>query len=183
MLTLEVPEVEAVLDDGKIIKDGPWTLQMEHSLISISKWEGIVEKTFLDERSTKTQDEIMLYFKCMTIGKIPPEYVYTIIANDQELLTKVQNYMESSNTSIVFNDTGRNNGRKESTPSELIYYWLVALQIPFDAEKWHIKRLMSFIRLVNNKQAPPNKRRNRADLVKQQAAINAANRAKYNSKG
>lgn len=183
MLTINIPEIETVSNENEIIKRGPWTLQMEHSLISISKWESEVGKPFLDDKSKKSSDELKLYFKCMTIGKIPPDEVYSFILNNKELIDTIQGYMEHSNTSLVFPTANYSGKTSEPTPSELIYYWLVALQIPFEVEKWHIRKLLAFIRLTNAKQNPDNKKYSRGELIQRQAAINAANRAMFNSKG
>lgn len=158
------------------------TLQLEHSLVSLSKWESRWCKPFLDKKE-KTEEETLDYIKCMTITQNVPEEVYDSINND--IITKVNEYIDSPMTATWFSEEtnkgkGKNNG--EIVTAELIYYWMVAHNIPFECQKWHLNRLITLIRVCNVKNAP-SKKMSLRDRWSQNAALNAARKKKLNTKG
>ena len=161
------------------------TLQLEHSLISISKWESKWHKPFLHTSNSLSQEEIIDYIKCMTIspGKVNP-YVYYFLS--KENIDDIIEYIQNPMTATWFKDDKNKKSSKEIITSELIYYWMVALQIPFECQKWHINRLLTLIRVCNakNEEQSPNKSKmSQRALMSRNAALNAQRRAKLHSKG
>lgn len=154
-------------------------LQLEHSLLSISKWESRWKKPFLS-RHGMTVEETVDYIKCMTITpKVDPN-VYNYITND--ILSQVDHYINDPMTATTVNERNLKGGSKEVLTSELIYYYMTALNIPFECEKWHFNRLYTLIRVCNVKNQPA-KKMSKKDIMSQNSALNAARRKQFNSKG
>ena len=154
------------------------TLQLEHSLVSISKWESKYRKPFLS--NNKTSEEILDYIKFMTITQNVNPDVYTRLT--AEHIKQISNYIDEPMTATTFSQEENKQRNKEIVTSELIYYWMIALQIPFECQKWHLNRLLTLIRICNIKNAPP-KKRSKREILSRNAALNAARRQKLNSKG
>lgn len=155
------------------------TLQLEHSLVSLSKWESKWHKSFLS-RSDKTDEETLDYIKCMTLTQNVDPDVYLYLTDDN--IKQVNDYIGAPMTATVFRDDNNNKGNREVVTSELIYYWMIALNIPFECQKWHLNRLLTLIRVCNLKNTPP-KKQSAKEIMSRNAALNAARRKKYNSKG
>lgn len=155
----------------------PQTLKLEHSLLSVSKWESKWHKAFLTKEN-KTFEETLDYIRCMTINTVDP-YVYYLLSDDE--IKTIYSYIENPMTASVINDSSgkRNN---EVVTSELIYYWMVSLQIPFECEKWHLNRLLTLIRICNVKNQP-SKKMSRRQILDQNRALNAARLKKFHTKG
>lgn len=155
-------------------------LQLEHSLVSLSKWEAKWCKPFFS-KNEKTNEEIIDYIQCMTINKnIDPEVYFRLT---EENFLEINKYIEAPMTATTFYDPhGKPKGRKETVTSELIYYWMIAMNIPFECQKWHINRLLTLIEVCERKNQPPKKQSQRS-IASQYAAMNAARRKKYNTKG
>lgn len=180
MLTITIPATEKFDEiKGEFLYTAEQTLQLEHSLISISKWESKWCKPFLTKQE-KTIEEIIDYVKCMTLNKNVDDAVYSCLT--QANFNAINDYISAPMTATYFsnNERGRNNG--EQITSELVYYWMIALQIPFECQKWHINRLLTLIRVCNVKNAPP-KKMSKKDIMSRNAALNAARRQQLNSKG
>lgn len=154
------------------------TLQLEHSLVSLSKWESKWCKPFLsiDE---KTLEETIDYIKCMTITQNVDSNVYNYLTNSN--IEEINNYISAPMTATTFNDNTKGRGR-ETITSELIYYWMISLNIPMECQKWHLNRLLTLIRVCNVKNTPP-KKMSRKDVASRYASLNAARRNNLNSKG
>lgn len=160
-------------------------LTLEHSLVSISKWESKWKKAFLKE-DKKTPEQVLDYIKCMTIEKNIPDRVYENIPASEG--KRISEYIEDRMTATYINKMPDNKpGRKDTVTSELIYYWMIANQIPFECERWHLNRLMALIQVCSVKNAAMygNKkgRKHNDSLLKHNAALNAARRAKSGSMG
>lgn len=154
-------------------------LQLEHSLVSLSKWESKWCKPFFDKRE-KSNEEILDYIRCMTITtNVKPE-VYSNLS--RENIEQINNYIEAPMTATYISEDRKIPGRKEIVTSELIYYWMIALNIPFECQKWHINRLLTLIRVCNVKNQPP-KKRSRGEITRSYAALNAARKKQLNTKG
>lgn len=157
------------------------TLQLEHSLLSLSKWESKWEKAFYVDRE-KTKEETLDYIRCMTLTKNvdPTLYDRLTTKNIQEIF----DYIKAPMTATYFSNDNRIMGRNLDTiTAELIYYWMISLNIPFDpCQKWHLNRLFALIRVCNIKNSP-NKRMDKSEIIRRHAEINAARRKKYNTKG
>lgn len=180
MLTITIPATEEFDEiKGEFVYSKEQTLQLEHSLISISKWESKWCKPFLTNKP-KTHEETVDYIRCMTVTQnVKPEVYYSLT---EENIKAVYAYINAPMTATTFSEAGSKKTNKEVTTSELIYYWMVALQIPFECQKWHLNRLITLIRICNIKNQPSKKKSTR-DTLNSYAALNAARRAKLNSKG
>ena len=154
------------------------TLNLEHSLLSISKWESKWCKPFLskNKNDVRTEEELLDYIRCMTLNKNVPDIVYNALTKQN--IIEIRKYIENPSTATTVNI--KNRGGREIVTSELIYYWMITYQIPFECEKWHINRLMTLIRVCtakNTKDKP-----GRPDLLARKK-LNDARRAAARSKG
>lgn len=154
-------------------------LQLEHSLVSLSKWESKWRKAFFSKQE-KTNEETMDYIKCMTITpNVPPEvYLYLTQAN----IEQINEYIGAPMTATVFYDKKTNKSNKEVITAELIYYWMIALNIPFECQKWHINRLLTLIHVCEIKNRPP-KKMSQSEIMRCNAELNEMRKKKYNTKG
>ena len=155
------------------------TIVLEHSLISISKWESKWHIPFLG-KDDKTPEQINDYIKCMTITPNVKDEVYDRITREQ--VETIMAYINDSMTATTISQRGGRRSSREIVTSELIYYWMVALQIPFEFQKWHINRLMMLIQICNVKNEP-DKKMSKRSAMQQNAALNAARRQKAHSRG
>lgn len=154
-------------------------LKFEHSLWSIAKWESKTKKAFLGH-AQKTATEMIEYYEEMLVSPSNRELVYLLEPEQLEELTR---YINSQRTaSSVPEMSNKSPLNQETVTSELIYYWMVASKIPFEAEKWHISRLMMLIRITNYKNAPPEKQ-NKAQMMAKWKEINDQRKAKYGTSG
>lgn len=180
MLQITVPSTE-IWDEvnQEFISIKGQTLQLEHSLVSISKWESKWHKSFLHTRE-KTDEQIFDYIKCMTINKDINPVVYRCLTADN--VKEINDYINNPMTATCFNNNGNGKKNNEVVTSELIYYWMIALNIPVEFQKWHINRLMTLIRVCEIKNNPP-KKMGRGELMRRNAALNASRRKQLNTKG
>lgn len=153
-------------------------LSLEHSLISISKWESKWCKPFL--HSEKTEEEIMDYIKFMTLTPNVDPKIYNRLTTEN--VEQIKNYILAPMTATTFSDDKTKKPNRDIVTSELIYYWMIALNIPVEFEKWHINRLLTLIRVCEIKNSPPKKRGAR-EIMNRNAALNEARRRKLNTKG
>lgn len=181
MLEITVPASPEHWDEAKqrFVATKEQRLRLEHSLVSLSKWESKWCKPFLS-KGERTAEEIIDYIRCMTLTQNVDPDVYWCLT--EENLRAVNQYIEAPMTATWFSgDRGGKPGREQVT-SELVYYWMVALGIPFECQKWHLNRLLTLIRVCDIKNRPP-KKMGRKETMSQYAAVNAARRKKLNSKG
>ena len=179
MLQIVIPEREYFdYEKEEFVYIGELKLTLEHSLISISKWESKWKKPFLDDRTEKTAEESADYIRCMSIGKeidslslrwIPPE-VYK----------QINEYIADSMTATWFNETKKKPGAGQVVTSELIYYWMIVYHVPSEYAKWHLNRLLTLIKICEIKNAPPKKMK-RKEIYSRNAALNAARKQKLAS--
>lgn len=179
MLKLIIPETE-LFDDrtGEFINIDRTVLTLEHSLISISKWESNWELPFINT-THKTIEQTIDYVKCMTITPNINPNVYRCLT-DAHIKT-VDEYIAKSMTATTFSDKNKG-GRNKKITSEEIYYQMIELGIPVEFEKWHLNRLLTLIHVCTSYKTP-SKRRSTSDIIRDHKAINAANRKRFNSKG
>lgn len=180
MLQITIPAREMWDEqNNEFVYTNEQTLQLEHSLISISKWESKWNKPFLSKES-KTYEEILDYVKCMTLTqKVSPE-IYANLTDEN--MRDIQRYIEAPMTATTFSEEKNTKGNREIVTSELIYYWMIALGIPLECEKWHLNRLLTLVRVCNIKNSPPKKMGKNA-IMSRNASLNAARRKRLNSKG
>ena len=180
MLTITVPGFDYI--DEKTNEFGhvkTTTLQLEHSLVSLSKWERKWHIPFLG-RDQKTNEQCLDYVRCMTITQnVDPNVYYGITP---ELFKKINDYIEDPMTATWFGKDKQGTPNREVVTAELIYYWMIALEIPFECQKWHLNSLLTLIRVCNAKNAP-SKKQSRSDILAQNRALNAARKRKLNSRG
>ena len=180
MLRITVPATEQWDErTEKFVNTKEQTLQLEHSLVSLSKWESKWNKAFLSNRE-KTYEETVDYIKCMTLTQNVNPEVYNCLTADN--FQKVNDYIQAPMTATVFSEDRTGKSSREVVTSELIYYWMIALNIPFECQKWHLNRLLTLIRVCNIKNSPP-KKRSRAEIMRQNAALNAARKKQHNTTG
>lgn len=180
MLQITIPSVEQ-WDESKqeFVYTKEQTLNLEHSLVSISKWESKWCKPFFTKQN-KTIEETLDYIKCMTLTQNVDPTVYQFITNGN--IDEVNRYIEAPMTATYFSDDGFSKRTSEQITAEIIYYQMIALNIPFECQKWHLNRLITLIRVCAIKNQPP-KRRSKRDLMSRNAALNAARKKQLNTKG
>jgi len=180
MLQITVPAIELWDDEKEVfVYKKEQTLQLEHSLLSLSKWESKWCKPFLTKKD-KTNEEILDYIKCMTLTQNVSPETYACLSEDN--IRQIREYIEAPMTATTFSKDENEKVSREIVTSEIIYHWMVAHNIPFECQKWHISRLLTLIRVCNIKNKPPKKRSGR-ELASHYAALNAARRKKHNTRG
>ena len=182
MLTIAIPLGSEGFDEetGEFIESDTFVLELEHSLVSLSKWESKWCKSFL-HTTELTNEETMDYIKCMTLTEGVGDDIYDRLT--RENVEAIQEYIAAPMTATTFNDKNtRGKGSKEIVTAELIYYWMISLTIPFECQYWHLNRLITLIRVCSIKNEGP-KKMSRRELMSRNAALNAQRRAQLNSKG
>ena len=150
-------------------------LCLEHSLVSLSKWEAKYHKPFLT-KETKTKQETIDYIRCMTTTQTVDPLVYVSLPND--IIQKIIAYIDDPMTAtIVPDDSNPHKINREQVTAELIYYWMIQLNIPFECQKWHLNRLLMLIRVCSFKNQP-RKKSSQGQLRSKFASINAKRRPK-----
>lgn len=180
MLQITIPAIE-LWDDAneEFINSKEQTLCLEHSLVSLSKWEQRWHKSFLFTKE-KTYAETIDYIKCMTLDSDVDQMVYTRLTNEH--FAKISKYIKDPMTATQFNKEIGGRKNNEIVTAELIYYWMFSLGIPYECREWHLNQLLTLIRVCNVKNTP-NKKMSRREIMNQNAAINASRRQKLNSRG
>ena len=181
MLRLVVPISHEGWDEEKeeFVEAKTQILQLEHSLISLSKWESKWCKPFLST-ARKTPEEILDYIKHMTLTPNVDPMVYDHLT--AENYKQIDDYINAPMTATTFSKEKKGGGSKEVVTAELIYYWMIALQIPFECQKWHLNKLLTLVRVCNIKNEPP-KKMSKRDLMSRNAKLNAARRQQLNTRG
>ena len=182
MLQITIPAEPERWDEKKQEFVGPtksYTLQLEHSLVSLSKWESKWCTPFLSKRA-KTLEETIDYIKCMTITKNVPSSVYDNLTEAN--VAEISAYIEAPMTATTFSEDRSGKKNREIVTAEVIYYWMIALNIPMSCEKWHLNKLITLIRVCNIKNTPP-KKMSKREIMSRNKALNDARRRKMNSKG
>lgn len=180
MLQITIPSIE-LWDEKKeeFIYTKGQTLQLEHSLVSLSKWESKWCKSFLFTKE-KTYEETLDYIKCMTLTQNVDPEVYNRLTNVN--IDDINKYIEAPMTATFFSDDKLTKSSREIITAELIYYWMIALNIPFECQKWHLNRLLALVKVCNIKNSPPKKRSGK-EIMSRNAALNATRRKRLNTKG
>ena len=180
MLQITIPAVEQWDEANQMfISTKEQTLTLEHSLVSLSKWEAKWCKPFLAKK-IETFEETIDYVRCMTITQNVDPNIYNYMTNEN--IEQVNNYIDSKMTATWFADGKRGKANNETITSELIYYWMISLNIPMECQKWHLNRLLTLIQVCNVKNQPP-KKMSRREIMSRNAALNASRRQKMNTKG
>ena len=180
MLRLKIAPTE-MWDERKqeFVQTGERELMLEHSLVSLAKWESKWQKSFLDQKP-KTGDEMLDYVRCMTITQNVSPETYSRLTTGN--MAEIEQYISRPMTATTFSAEQHGNRNGEKTTAELIYYWMVTLSIPFECEKWHLNRLLALIRVCNLKNQPARKKSQRA-ILQENRALNAARRQRLRTRG
>jgi hypothetical protein len=180
MLQITIPAVELFDENtNEFISTKEQTLQLEHSLVSLHKWESKWCKPFLSKQD-KSPEELLDYVKCMTVTQNVDPDVYMFLTDDN--LRQINSYIEAPMTATTFSDNGNSKKNREIVTAELIYCWMITLNIPFECKKWHLNSLLTLIKVCTIKNQPP-KKTSKKDLLSRNAALNAARRKQYNTSG
>lgn len=182
MLKLEIPSFECYDEETETFTPFKSTsLQLEHSLLSLSKWESKWHKPFFSD-TPKTYAEAIDYVRCMTINKDANPLVYTRLT--PEHFNKINAYMDNPMTATWFNDEDNSKTPKsrETITSEIIYWQMIQYHIPIEFQKWHLNKLITLIRVCAIKSQPP-KKMSKKDLYNRNKALNAARKAKLRTHG
>ena len=182
MLRITIPGSSELWDEEKqefLPPTKDVTLQLEHSLVSLARWESKWNKAFLSRRE-KTEEETIDYIRCMTITQGIDPTVYHRLS--PENIQQINDYIAAPMTATYFRDDKIMGHSRETVTAELIYYWMIAMSIPFECQKWHLNKLFTLIRVCDVKSRPP-KKHSRREIMKRNAALNAARRKKWNTKG
>lgn len=153
-------------------------LSLEHSLVSLSKWESKWHKPYL--ASDKTAEEVIDYVKCMTITQNVPEDVYSRLTPQN--INDIIKYIDDPMTATTFREDKNVRKNRDIITNEVIYYMMFAAGVPKECEKWHLNRLFTLLRVCGEKNAPP-KKMSKRDILRRNKALNDARRAKLKSKG
>ena len=184
MLELKVPSYE-VFDEStnEFVTVDEVTLQFEHSLVSLSKWEAKYKKPFLSGHKdhAKTNEELQDYLRMMVLNDIDFDIFDKLRAED---VRKIEQYIADPQTATTIRSkpVPTNSIQKELVTSELVYYWMVSLQIPFETQYWHLNRLIMLIQVINHKNTPP-KKLGGGSLASQRRALNAQRKSAYGTNG
>lgn len=180
MITITIPSTE-IYDETReeFIYTKQQTLKLEHSLVSIHKWEAKWHKPFLSKED-RTYEEDIDYIRCMTITQnVNPDAYYAITNEDR---SRINEYLKDPMTASRIYRDDKSPKQRRTVTSELIYYWMITLQIPVEFQTWHLNQLLALIEVCNAENEPP-KKMTRREILEQNAALNAKRRAEMNSKG
>ena len=177
MLIINLPGVEAFNETTlEFVNIGAVTLELEHSLVSVSKWESIHEKAFLDN-ADKTPEESLSYIRCMILD--PDKQNVDLSSINSEISKRISDYINAKTSATTIKETHKAGPKtSEFVTSELIYYWMSALQLPINAESWHLNRLLTLVKVANAKNQPP-KKMDKRSAMNQHRSLNAQRRAMY----
>lgn len=153
--------------------------ELEHSLVSVSKWESKFKKSFLSSKD-KTTEETLVYIEAMIINPKNPRVDFSKFTSEN--FRDINEYIESSESATTFGEMPKTKSRNEIITSELIYYWMILFNIPFECQYWHLNRLLTLIRVCNLKNAKPKKMSKHETALKYRE-LNERRRAEYNTNG
>lgn len=180
MLRLIIDEDEVFNEeDNTFSTSGGVVLEFEHSLLSLSKWESKFQKPFL-AAGVKTPEEIIGYLEAMLITPdLGLDVLYRCSPKD---IDKIQEYIDSSQSATTFGSMPERRGPGEVITSELIYYWMVAFNIPFECQTWHLNRLFALVRICNIKNSKPQPL-SRHEIAQRNRELNAKRKAEMGTTG
>lgn len=180
MLKITVPGIE-LYDEVReefTTADG-FTLELEHSLVSLAKWESIFEKPFLS-KDPKTDAEVMAYIQAMLVTPDVPADVFSRFS--QGTFEQINQYIDARMSATWFSDKDKGARSREIITAELIYYWMISFQIPMECQYWHLNRLFTLIRIFNIKNAPQ-KKMSRSEIAARNRELNAQRKAQLGTSG
>jgi hypothetical protein len=180
MLQITIPATELWDEQKKeFVYMKEQTIQLEHSLVSLSKWESKWCKSFMATRN-KTNEESLDYIRCMTLTQNVKPEVYRCLTGEN--IQQIKEYIDAPMTATVINNTQRGRPNREVITSELIYHWMIDTQVPFECQKWHLNRLITLIMVRYHKLSPP-KKMSRNEILSRNAALNEARKKQLRTRG
>lgn len=179
MLEINVVLADYFNEATNEFEDESFTIHLEHSLVSMSKWESKFEKVFLS-KTDKTSEEVLEYIKMMIITEDYPDDVIELLTEPQML--EIKNYISRKNSATFFREDKLDKQSGEQVTTELIYYWMFSYQIPIETESWNFNRLFNLIRIFSIKNSKQTKRSSR-QIADERRALNEQRKAKYNTNG
>ncbi len=185
MLTITIPESEAFDErTGRFITLKAQTLKMEHSLLSLQKWESKHHKYYIGNEDL-TNEEVIDYIRCMTINQVE-DYVFDFLTESN--LKEITEYIANPMTATWFSDDKKQNSngshKEEIVTSEVIYAAMIALGIPIEIfEKRHLNHLITLIRVCKETQNPEKDKRSPKDLAMHYSELNKMRKAKLGTRG
>lgn len=177
--------IEVILSEGfderkkEIVVTESFTLHMEHSLATLSKWESFFEKPFLGKQE-KTVEEVLWYVRAMIYTPNVPEEIFVKLS--KENYEEINAYINSGMTATTFREATNQGSSREIITAEIIYYWMIALNIWIECENWHLNRLLALIKVCNAKNAPE-KKRSKSEMYAERKALNEQRRSQTGSRG
>ena len=183
MLNIKIKGQELFIPDkNEFVTISDQVLKLEHSLVSISAWEEKWHEKFLNPNIQMTQEQVLDYIKCMTLNEDFPEEAYNFLSSED--VKQIKEYMEDPHTATTINTLGQNRKKHTNkvTTAEEIYYMMFSYGIPKECETWHINKLLTLIEVFSVKNGGEKKMSTR-EIMQQNAALNAARKAKLNTKG
>lgn len=185
MLSITIPAMEGYNEQTSEFFEYPEIpLELEHSLISLSRWESKWEQPFLSQSFKKTTEQTLDYIRCMASTEVTVEDLYRL---SEANLNEINAYIDRKFTATTFSEIPEKfRGNQTVVTAEVIYYWLVALTIPFDpVQSWHLNQMLALVKVVNIKNQPVKKggQQITKDALAERRAENARRRAEWNSKG
>lgn len=178
MLKIVVPAAELFDGEGAFLYTKEQALQLEHSLVSLAKWESKWRRPFLSQ-GPRTREESLDYVRCMTLTQNVDPNVYRVVS--AELLNGIAAYINAPMTATTFPKSRKRSGG-EIVTAEVIYYWMIRCGIPVEFHKWHLNRLLTLIDVCCAKGQKPQKIP-QSELLAQRRELNAARRKKWNTRG
>ena len=180
MLQITIPAIEKYDSVHNLFYTSKeYHLSLEHSLVSISKWESKWNKAFLG-KDAKTHEESIDYIRCMTLTQNVDPEAYTGITS--KIFKEISDYIDAPMTATKITSNRQGAPRRETYTSEVLYYLMISYGIPFECQKWHLNRLITLIKVCEVKNSPK-KKMSKADIMSQNRELNAARRAAMNTKG
>ncbi len=179
MLRIIIPLAEGFDESSSsFVTTSGQAVDLEHSLVSISKWESKWEKPFLN--GEKTREQTLDYIRMMILGEIPPEEIFSRLTDEN--ITDINNYINAKMTATWFTEQTQPKPGRDIITAELIYYWMISLSIPFECQHWHLNRLLTLIKVCNIKNAPK-KNMTRGEAAARQRELNEQRRRQTGSRG
>jgi hypothetical protein len=180
VLKLQLPLTTEGFDNEKeqFLPPTFFELKLEHSLVSLSKWESFFEKPFYG-KTEKTAEEILWYVNAIVLTENPPEGILEKLTHEQ--IEEINAYIHAKMTATTF-PNAKKSGSQQTITAELIYYWMVALNIPFECQHWHLNRLLTLVEVCNVHNSPP-KKMGPAEAARARRELNEQRRAQYNTRG
>lgn len=180
MLQITIPATEQWDEKNQVfVKTDEQVLRLEHSLVSLHKWESKWHKSFLFTKE-KTYEETLDYIKCMTLTQNVNPDVYYCLTNEN--ITQINEYIADPMTATYIYEDEKKGINRDKVTAELIYYWMISLEIPFECQKWHLNQLLALIKVCNVKNSPKKRMSNR-DILSRNKALNEARKKSMHTRG